>query len=200
MRSYTIVRRPASGNWNEVPVLPIDNPLKYHDITHIKAQAQICYDDEALYVRMQAVEADIRAEHTGLLDEICEDSCLEFFFCPMEGDSRYFNLEVNPNCAVYLGVGSNVHNLLRLIPEEPTVLPTAERAQDGWFIEYTFPHEFVRRIVPDYAPAPGKSMRANCYKCGDRTVQTHYFAWQPVPDEGSFTFHCPEHFGIMYFG
>jgi len=199
MRSYTIVRRSASGDWSNVPVLPIDNPLKFHDITHIQAQAQICYDDEALYVRMQAVEADIRAELTGPLDEICEDSCLEFFFCPMEGDSRYFNLEVNPNCAVYLGVGSNVHDLLRLIPEEPTVLPRAERTEDGWFIEYAFPHEFVRRIFPDYAPAPGKSMRANCYKCGNLTVKTHYFAWQPVPDEGGFTFHCPEHFGIMHF-
>lgn len=200
MRSYTILRRPTSGNWNEIPVLPIDNPLKFRNVTHVKAQAQICYDDEALYVRMQAVEADIRAEHTGLLDEICEDSCLEFFFCPIEGDSRYFNLEVNPNCAVYLGVGSSVNTLLRLIPEAPTILPKAARTEDGWFIEYAFPHEFVRRIFPDYAPAPGVSIRANCYKCGDLTAKPHYLAWQPVPDEGGFTFHCPQHFGIMYFG
>ena len=200
MRSYTIVRRSASGDWNEVPVLPIDNALKFRDVTHIKAQAQICYDDDALYVRMQAAEPDIRAEHTGLLDEICEDSCLEFFFCPAEGDSRYFNLEVNLNCSYYLGVGSNVRTLLRLIPECPTILPKAERTEDGWFIEYAFPHEFVRRVFPDYAPAPGKSIRANCYKCGDLTVQPHYLAWQPVPDEVDFTFHCPEHFGIMYFG
>ena len=83
----------------------------------ISATGQVCYDEEALYVRLTAKEKNIRAEGKGPLDAPCEDSCLEFFFCPMMEDNRYFNIEYNPNCCIYLGFASGVHDLVRLIPE-----------------------------------------------------------------------------------
>lgn len=197
MKEYTIVRRPADADWSLVPALAIDT-WQCTEPLPISAQAQICYNEQALYVRLQAVEQNIRAELTGIYDMVCEDSCLEFFFCPKEGDPRYFNIEVNPNGAMFLGFGSSIPTLARLICEEPAIIPQSERTPEGWQTTYAIPYEFIRRFFPDFSPKPGSSMRANCYKCGDLTVQKHYLSWNPVPEDG-FTFHRPAHFGIMHF-
>lgn len=197
MREYTIVRRPAQLDWDQIPALKIDNwqltaPLP------ISAEAQICYDDQALYVRLRTVEQDIRAEHLGPLGEICEDSCLEFFFSPMEGDLRYLNLECNLNGAMFMGFGLGPDCLSRLVEETPFIRPKPQRTDDGWEVTYEVPYTFIRLFFPEFDPKPGYSMRGNCYKCGEFTVNPHYLTWNVVPEE-NFTFHCPEHFGIMHF-
>lgn len=197
MREYTIIRKPEELNWSNIPSLNIDQLLRT-DPLPISAQAQICYDDEALYVRLSAVEQNIRAEHFGPLGEICEDSCLEFFFCPIAGDLRYFNLECNLNGAMYLGMGSNVHNLVRFVPEEPAIVPKPQLTTDGWEVTYSIPYTFIRQFFPAFSPAPGYSMRANCYKCGELTVQRHCLCWNLVPIRPC-AFHNPEAFGIMHF-
>ena len=193
METYTIVPKTA---WENVPVLKIESPL-LPGASGVSAQAQICYDEKALYVRLSAVENNIRAEHQGLLDEVCEDSCLEFFYSPM-GDGRYFNLEVNPNGAMYFGFGTSLQNLYRLIPENHPIHPIVEKTDGGWTVEYAIPHSFVQLFFPDFSPAPGKKILANCYKCGDLTDHPHWLCWNPVPDPKA-TFHCPQYFGTMQF-
>lgn len=198
MKEYTIVRRPAQLNWEQIPALQI-NELHNTPPVDITAEARLCYDNEALYVHLQAVEKNISAQYTGPLDEVSEDSCLEFFFCPMEGDSRYFNIEVNPNSAMYLGFGPSVQELVRLIQEEPILAPKSEYTNDGWKVTYAIPHAFVRRFFPEYSPAPGKSIRANCYKCGSLKEPRHYLCWCPVVPQ-KCAFHNPSRFGTMHFG
>ena len=196
MKEYTITRCTSQPDWENVPTLDIDYLMETSP-SSIRAQGQLCYDENALYVRLRAVEADIRAEHTGLLDEVCEDSCLEFFFCPMAGDSRYFNIEINPNGAMFLGFGSNADTLVRLITED-VICPTVTRTADGWEVTYAIPYAFVRRFFPDFAPTAGSSMRANCYKCGELTPLAHFLCWNPVPFQ-SCAFHNPDAFGVMHF-
>lgn len=197
MKTYTILPRGEAFDWNSIPALKMEAQM-YPREHGISAQAQLCYDDTALYVRMQTTEANIRAEYTGLLDEISEDSCLEFFFCPVEGDDRYFNLEINPNAAMYFGFGASIETLQRLIPECPAVRPQITRTDDGWVVTFAIPHDFVRLFFPTYAPAAGKTIKANCYKCGELTEIPHWLCWSPVPAERK-TFHCPEYFGQMQF-
>ena len=198
MKEYTIVRRPENLDWNNIPSLQM-NCLYETEPLPISAQAQLCYDDEALYVRLSAVEEHIRAENFGTLDEICEDSCLEFFFSPMEGDRRYFNIECNLNEKLYLGMGSNVQTLVRFVPEFPAIHPKAQRTADGWETVYSVPYSFIRQFFPDFSPAPGKTMKANFYKCGDKTVQPHYLCWCPVVKLPAASFHNPDTFGTLRF-
>lgn len=195
MNTYTVVRRPENGSWNAVPVLKMENNL-FPSESPVTATAQVCYDETALYVKLQAVEEQIRAELTGALDEICEDSCLEFFFCPMEGDNRYFNLEVNPNGAMYFGFGTSVENLYRLIPENHPIKPVIKRTPEGWSVEYAFPAEFVRLFFPGFELKPGKTIMANFFKCGENTVIPHWRCWNFIPAQRK-TFHCPEYFGLL---
>ena len=199
MYEYTIARRGENHCWDHVEKVEMLHELHPRHKHDVKAWFQVCYDDEAIYVKLTAKETGIRAEHMGPLGEICEDSCLEFFICPMEGDDRYFNIECNPNGVLYHGFGTNVKNLQRLIPETPSILPQITRTEDGWTTEYAIPYTLIRMFFPGFAPAPGKSVKANCYKCGDLTSAPHWLCWCKVPDELS-TFHCPAYFGTMYFG
>ena len=198
MKEYTIVRRPAQLDWSKIPALQINERYDTPDSVDVKAEARLCYDDEAIYVHLQAVEKAISARFTGPLDEVSDDSCLEFFFSPMEGDTRYFNIEFNPNGAMFLGFGPNVDELTRLIQPEPVIVPKAEYTDDGWKVTYAVPHAFVRRFFPEYAPASGKSIRANCYKCCCLVEPAHFLAWCPVVTQRC-AFHNPSRFGTMYF-
>ena len=193
-----ILRKPENMDWSLIPSISMTQQA-WTPAVDIVPTAQICYDEEALYLRLSAKEAHIRAEYTGLLDSPCQDSCLEFFFSPCEGDNRYFNIEFNPNCCLYLGIGTSVRDLIRLIPEEKDILlPEAVRTDDGWFITYRVPYYFIRRFFPDFTAAPGKTMRANFYKCGDLTVEEHYFAWNPIVGE-VMSFHRTCDFGLLEF-
>ena len=198
MRTHVISKKPKHLDWAQLPVAAIDHLLWTPEVG-ISAAAQICYDENALYVHLSAKEEHIRAENTGLLDQPCEDSCLEFFFSPIPGDDRYFNVEFNPNCCMYLGLGYNVDTLVRLLPEGGAPFnPKATRTEDGWEITYQIPYTFIRQFFPEFSAESGKRIRANFYKCGDETVQPHYFAWNRVTSETP-AFHRPCDFGELVF-
>jgi len=198
MKTYTILKKSDFLDWTKIPVVPIDNPYHKGDV-NISAGGQICYDDSALYVRLFAKESEIRAEYTGLLDPPCEDSCLEFFFAPTNGDSRYLNIEYNPNCCIFLGMGSCVDDLVRIIPENGFPFsPQVTFTEEGWEITYHIPFSFVRQFFPDFVPVSGLEMRGNMYKCGEKTAQEHYFSWNKLTGD-VLSFHRPCDFGRFIF-
>lgn len=181
MKTYTICRVNGTPDWNQIPVLYVDEYL-WGSTREIAMQAQICYDESAFYVHMKAVEPHIRAEHRAPLSMICEDSCMEFFFCPEENDDRYVNVEVNPNAYTFIGISHCRADNVRLCPsdEEELFCKTVTRTEDGWDLQYRIPVSFLRVFFPNYQLCAGKIIRANVYKCGDLTVKTHYLSWNPV--------------------
>lgn len=197
MKEYYAKHCNGWPDWSFIDAVSIDDPAEPTD-ANVSAKAQLCYDDAALYVRLSAQEEHIRAELTGPADEVCEDSCLEFFFSPVCDDPRYINIECNPNGCLYVGVGPNAENLTRLMPDEHPITPKAKRIPGGWETVYTVPYCFIRRHFPDFSPASGYKMRANFYKCGDFTVIPHYLCWSPVPMQ-PFAFHNPDYFGMIVF-
>ena len=197
MKSYTIL--PKTDNWADIPVAPIDTRLWTPEVD-ISAAAQVCYDTEALYVRLCAREKDIRAEETGRIGVPSKDSCLEFFFCPEENDTRYFNFEFNPALCMHIGFGPCRQKSVRLLPKpSANINPEVVRTEDGWELTYQITFDFIRQFFPTFTAEKGKKMRANFYKCGELTPVEHYFAWNevgtPTPD-----FHRPEYFGELIFG
>ena len=126
MRSYTIF--PKTEDWKDIPVAPIDARLWTPEVD-ISATAQMCYDENALYLHFAAKEKAIRAEETGRIGVPSKDSCMEFFFCPMEDDTRYFNFEFNPALCMHIGFGTCRYDSARLLPKpsaniNPTVIRT----------------------------------------------------------------------------
>lgn len=202
MKTYTISRVNGAPDWSAIPAVEIDQPHKGMHLTDtpVRAWAQLAHDDEAIYVHQWTTEPEIRAEYTGLLDEVCEDSCLEVYLCPVAGDERYFNIEYNPNGARYLGLGSRIENLVRLLPEEnnDNFDPIITRTADGWEIFYRIPFAFIRRFFPEFFAASGTRVRGNFCKCGNFTATPHWLTWSPIAVQ-PLTFHYPPDFGTMIF-
>lgn len=203
MKTYTITKVAGAADWNAVPALAIDT-LYRDPAPQVKAFAQIAYNEEALLVRLTLEAPVIRAVETGKYGMPCEDSCLEFFFSPMEGDVRYLNFEFNANKCLFLGMGSCIEDLVRIIPDEEPIeelfRPETVVSETSFEITYQVPFSFVRRFFPGFAPASGKTMRANCFTCADNTEPPHYLCWSPVVTRPEpRTFHWPYDFGQMIF-
>ena len=149
MKAYQIKRMTDGGDWSDKPIIYIDT--RYFDTPEtVKAWAQLSYDDEAILVRLWTEEYQHRATETGPVGAPYEDCCLEFFFSPMEGDGRYFNFENNSIGCCFLGIGTGLSDLVRLIPdtEEDIFDRKVTKFEGGWEITYKFPYEFV----PDFSP------------------------------------------------
>lgn len=198
MKHEWITHVDGTPEWSKLPVIAIDTPTRPTEAS-VRAFAQIAYDDEALLLHLSAEEKAVRAEVFDPMGQTCEDSCLEFFFRPDPTDLRYFNIEFNLNCCPFIGFGSaDFDDLIRLHPLTERFSPRAQRTENGWEIFYRVPFTFIRQFFPDFSPAPGKTIRANFYKCGDKTEIPHYFRWEQTAAR-PHGFHSPECFGELEF-
>lgn len=199
MKSYEITRVNGKIDWTTIPALQVDEVF-WTPKTDIRMMQQIAYDENGIYIHQRAWEKDIRAEGVDRLSSVCEDSCMEFFFSPVPEDGRYFNVEFNPNGCVFLGFGHGRQDSIRLVPESIQTLFHVETARlsDGWEIFYTIPVEFLHVFYPGYVLKSGLEIRANCYKCGDKTPNPHYLLWNPSTSETP-DYHRPQDFGRMIF-
>jgi len=197
MNTYIITRINGRPDWEKIPALAVDQILWLPD-AGISMTQQICYDDTRLYLRQKAVEAHIRAAHTDALAAVCEDSCMEFFFCPEEQDARYFNFEWNLNGCLFLGFRTDRQNAVRLQAANHKELFhfRSAKTRDGWEIFYEIPASFIKLFFPEFSLKSGKILRANCYKCGDKTKSPHYLSWNPVSSQTP-DFHRSQDFGCM---
>ena len=197
MKKYIITRVLSEPDWNSIPTLQVEEH-PWTETFGIRMMQQICYNEKGIYIHQRAWEKDIRAEGKDLLSRVCEDSCMEFFFQPIPMDGRYFNVEFNPNGCVFLGFGHGRHDSLRIVPEDIKALFSVRTAylEDGWEIFYMIPLTFLRQFFPSYTLEPGRVIRANCYKCGDKTPNEHYLLWNPSTSEHP-DYHRPQDFGEM---
>ena len=193
---YIITRTDGMTGTAVIPELKMGHILWEPDCG-IRAGGRICHDGQNLYVYLAAREQNIRAEYTFPPAPVHEDSCLEFFFMPA-GEERYLNFEINPNGCLHLGFGPDRQHRENVLPPDPraSFMIRTGRTKDGWEAEYRIPAAFLRQFYPAFECAG--ILRANLYKCGDKTIHPHYLAWNPVgtpmPD-----FHRPEYFGDMTF-
>jgi len=199
MKKYTIKRISGSVVWENIPAADLEYMTNWTEYTDITTSVRMCCDDEALYIKFAAKEAEIRAESSGPLGSPCCDSCFEFFFSPYLGDDRYINIEFNPNTSMHLGFGGESKTRVRcLLKDMARFDPKVEYISDGWTLEYKVPYEFIRMFFPDFKTDSGCEFRGNFYKCGDKTPHPHYLTWNHVTTEHP-NFHRPSDFGSLIF-
>lgn len=193
---YDVLRMDAP-DWTRVPSASLEHQ-RWLTPCAVAASAQACHDGERLFVRMEAQESPVRATLEGPLEQVCCDSCLEFFFAPDAGDGRYLNFEWNPLGTLFLGFGAGRPARVRqIVRDAGTLLDVKTFATDkGWGVEFAIPVSFIRLYFPQFA-LRGEAA-GNFYKCGDETPTPHYLAWAPlesaVPD-----FHRRSDFGTLRF-
>lgn len=182
MKKVYEICKSAKPEWEKVEGVNLNHTAWLPEID-VSAVAKACYNDEKLYLRLEAKEEFIREELTGPYQMVCEDSCLEFFFAPMPDDERYFNFEFNPKGAMYLGFGTGRILHARQIVENYDKLFSLKtfKTEKGWGVEFEIPYSFIRLYFPDFKPE-GKS-HCNFYKCGDKTRVMHYLSWSDMTGE-----------------
>ena len=199
MKEYKVIEKVANLNWENVPSVDASEQ-PWFEVPQIKMFSQLMWDEDYLYVHQVATESKIRATFTTHLSHVCEDSCMEFFISPKPDDERYFNFEVNPYCALMLGFGIGRNDRIKLLVKDPTNYFNiyAHRSRGKWEVSYQIPASFFAVFFPGFKFEKGLNLRANFYKCGDKTEIPHYLTWNKVTSSKP-DFHRPSDFGLLSF-
>ncbi len=178
------------SRWDNVPEMKLDYVWQEHYPSPYKTTAQLVHSDSGITVRMTTNEWPLTITAMRLNESVCIDSCMEFFFTPNLVDENYINLEMNPVGTALVGFGPGRGSRCRLdIKSGGCVIETLIKPEEGWTLIAYIPYSFLN----EHFSCCDKKIKANFYKCGDRTVAKHYSAWNavetPEPD-----YHRPEYF------
>ncbi len=173
-------------NWAEYPYKPEVKFAMVHNATH-------------LYIYFKVEEKHLLAQYLDNNDPVYEDSCVEFF-CQTQGDKYYYNFETNcigtmlaakrlsKTESTYLS-DEDMARIIRIASLPQELIDKTEDVQP-WELMIGIPFEVI-----GHESAP-KSLRANIYKCGDKTSEAHFVSWSPIMVETP-NFHLPEFFGEL---
>jgi len=157
---------------------------------------------DALVVDFRVSGLDLRVQNTEDNGRQWEDSCVEVFIQDPE-KADYYNFEINALGKVLACSGPDRHNRVPRPAEEMEeilrfghdVIPDSAGDFEGlqsWRVGVVIPFDLIG-VGPDNLP---HSIRANFYKCGDKTAHPHYLSWSPI-DTPKPDFHRPEFFGEL---
>ena len=152
--------------WKGVTPVTLEYYMGEEPAHQPKVQAKAAYDDHFLYVIWKVEDRFVLARRTKHQQDVCRDSCVEFFFTP-GGDPEergYFNLETN--CAGVKLFGAHVvggkdekfsgedfasvvtANSLKGPIDPEIVEPTT------WTLEYKIPLGLLEKFAKIDAPNP----------------------------------------------
>ena len=166
-----------------------------------EVMVEVSNDREALYLHYHVKGEQLRAVTTEDQGPVWEDSCVEFF-CQVPGDPHYMNFECN--CIGAMVGSRRLGRAEEVVPFSPDEMGTIARKctypreafeeKDGmfeWEVELRIPLQLIFR---EKKPAFPQTLKANFYKCADKTKKPHFVSWQPI-DLPKPDFHCPAYFG-----
>ncbi|GEM_PF-1050114 len=200
-KNYTITYM-EDENWDRVPFLVL-NDLHWGNTPNIHTEYQIAWNKSSLMLHARIRENRIMARYDKPNRPIYFDSYTEFFFRPLDSQSGYFNVGINPNGAIYCGFGEYIHDRIRILmdteDESPYYDVKTMRNDSGWEAYWTIPVSIIRLFFKDYSLEEGMTLSGNCCKCATDGLSTHYLSWALLPAQ-SRSFHQPGSFGTMILG
>ncbi len=162
---------------------------------------RVAHDGERIYLYYTVIGEKARVANHQDFGSVWEDSCVEFFM-QREGESGYRNFECN-----ILGVllsrhhesrekGVSQRSLMASIFRHGTIHHRYE--MDNQVTDWTMYLEIPKKALgfAEHESLGGQKIRANFYKCGDKTPEPHYLSWNPI-DLPSPNFHTPQFFGLL---
>jgi hypothetical protein len=221
MNTYFIAKSasplPLAGKWdgpcwNKIDAIAIDNFLNgssdHRPVTQVKA----VHDGRSVHILFKVTDRYVRSTRTKFLDDVWNDSCVEWFVQPKE-DKGYFNFEVNCGGTLYASyiedparINDSLKKFACLTPDLgamvgihhslPSVVDPEITAPLEWTIELAVPLSVLEHYVGPIGPLSGRKWRANFNKCADQTSHPSWATWNPVTERN---FHRPREFGVIVF-
>jgi len=195
--------------WKNIAPLDIARFMGKNPDHFPRAQAKLAYDAQALYVIFRIEDCYVRAVAQKNQDNVCFDSCAEFFFSPgPDVEGGYFNLETNCGGAMLLNfqkiprqgapLSDNELSQIKIAGSLPKIVDPEITEPATWIVEYRLPLAILEKYRKMLKPASGVEWRANFYKCADKTSHPHWLTWSFV-DRPNPDFHVPKSFGTLVF-
>lgn len=204
---------PAKG-WGNAEAARLDwfhpGSVDTNPVTYFRA----LYDQHYIYVRFDVMDNFVKVVKTHLHDNVCEDSCVEFFVRPA-GDETYFNFEINAGGTMLLyhiidwrrvnGEGPlskikeidpkwceqvEIHHSMPKTVKKPIEEPVA------WTITYRIPLALFTAYKGTGGVKAGDVWDCNMFKCGG-SGHDHFACWSKIGKE--LNFHQPKYFGKLVF-
>ncbi|MDL2233329.1 carbohydrate-binding family 9-like protein [Ruminococcaceae bacterium OttesenSCG-928-L11] len=199
----TILRCDTVPEWDRVPVLPVAHYSWGGDYRPETTAQMVWIPERGFLVRMTTKEVNPLPVYMSGTDPVHEDSCMECFInvAPDTPGTGYLNFETNANGALHCKYGTGRGAGRKPLSEFGAVLPavTIEKTADSWSCQYWIDNELIQAVYGIPAMKTGDKIRANFYKCGDKTEFPHYGSWMPI-DTPQPDFHRPEFFGELIVG
>lgn len=203
-----------SGVWQDAPALAIANFHPQSSPHHPTTEAKLLYDDTTIYIIFRVADRYVRAVCTTYQQQVCNDSCVEFFVQPREGKG-YFNFEVNCIGTLLLSyiedptrigqtfkkstpVAAELVRPMTIFHSLSGVIATEMSTPVEWIVEYTLPLSLFEAYLGPLTIQVGTVWKGNFYKCADQTSHPHWASWAPIGKE--LNFHQPAYFGQLTFG
>ena len=194
-KQYGVMNTQGEPDWSAIPVGRVKCPCWGTTYTP-ETTFQCAYaPGKALYIRMECRESEPLARCREQDGRVWFDSCMEAFLGPAR-EGSYMNLECNSIGTLLCSAGSEWYvrqNLAESGLPRPAARCRVEK--DWWELRLEVAAETLRGLW-GMELAPGGTLYANFYKCGDETEQPHFLSWSPV-DLPEPNFHAPEFFGVL---
>ncbi|MFA5200772.1 MAG: carbohydrate-binding family 9-like protein [Bacteroidales bacterium] len=191
----------------QIPYTPLET-LNWPEAFPYKPTASIraAYSQHALFLQFRVTEEAVLATYEDdATARSWEDSCVEFFVQPSADRPDYYNFEFTCIGTCLMGRGTGRAGRYRYpvdvtsrIERHSTLGNKAfglKKERTEWVLTVVIPWSIFDECD---TPVAGRTMKANFYKCGDKTPVPHFVSWSPVltakPD-----FHRPEYFGTLLF-
>ena len=162
---------------------------------------RIATDGKSLYIYYETCGTGLRAVALEDNGKVWEDSCVEFFV-QVPGQDCYRNFEVNCIGTLLASQKTPGSESKRFTPEELAKIqryPSLEhKAIDLPEGEYAWNMLLVIPLECLGLTELPETLRANFYKCGDKTSRPHYVSWSPISNPKP-NFHLPQYFGELRF-
>jgi hypothetical protein len=199
--------------WQQANTLEVANFPWEDSGHHPRTQARLLYTNTALAIIFRVEDHYVRAVAEKFQDNVCTDSCVEFFVSPRADSLAYFNFEVNCGGTMLLhscpdpkkpdpGKASNVSDAdgdtIQIAHSLPKIVEPEITEPTTWTVEYHLPFALFVSYLNAENPTPGSQWRANFYKCADKTSHPHWGSWAPV-EVPRPNFHQPTFFQPIAF-
>ncbi len=214
MKTYEITKTnefsPLNGEWSgkrwaEIPHLNIDLFHPQSSSHHPETQLKLAYDEKSIYGIFKVEDQYIRSTTTSLQDNVCRDSCVEFFFKP-KTDAGYFNFEFNcgGNMLCHYSTMPRQGKIIdikyaekvEILHSLPSVVDPEITEPTTWFLEFNIPFAVLEEYCGNIGNVSGTKWTANFYKCGDKTSHPHWASYAPI---SKLDFHLPDSFVPIVF-
>lgn len=196
--------------WLDIPSERLQNYMGEKPDHFPKTEVKVAYDETAVYVMFRVEDRYVRAVAAEHQDNVCKDSCVEFFFTPGSDVSKgYFNLEMNCGGTLLFHFQTVPRQDKVIIPLDackkircshsmPRIVDPEIEEPVTWTVAYAIPIALLQNYCEVVEPKSKTVWRANFYKCADNSSHPHWLTWAPVEGDRP-EFHRPQSFGTLSF-